>query len=130
MDELFIFKSAKLVQRLIHHLGCNVSIPLEFMTILYQDQNWIVRLKTKPMSQREEDDLDAYLLEIGDLCYLSGDLRQALLDLELGRSAVDAMHQYGIAVISHGQPDATEVQIFQREFVEKLNSQTYPELSV
>ena len=130
MDELLIIKSAKLVQRLIHHLGCNVSIPLEFMTILYQDQNWIVRLKTKPMSQLEEDDLDAYLLEIGELCYVSSDLRQALRDLELGRSPVAAMHQYGIAIIPHGKPNETEVQIFQREFVEKLSSQTYPKLSV
>ena len=123
-----MIKNASLVLRLIDHLMNHSSISLRFLTVLYLDHSWIVRLRTEPMSQDEEENLESFLWEIGDPCHLFPPLSQVLMDLELGHSPVDVMHQYGVPVISHGEPDAREVQIFQREFIDKLDGVTYPEL--
>ena len=128
MDELVVIKNASLVLRLIDHLMNHDSICLQFLTVLYLDHSWIVRIRTELISQYEEDNLESFLWEIGEPCHLFPPLSQVLMDLELGRSPVDVMHQYGIPVISHGEPSAHEVQIFQREFIDKVNGVTYPEL--
>ena len=121
MDELFILKNASLVLRLVHHLTDNVSIPLDFLTVIYEDSNWIIRVKSlQPFPRDREKDLEAFLWEIGAPCAPNSVLSQALLDLELGRSPVDVMKQFRVVVVSHGLPSAIEVEIFRRDLISRL----------
>lgn len=121
MDELFVLNNASLVLRLIHHLTNHLDIPLKFLTVLYEDSDWIIRLKSAMLPSREqEQNLEAFLLEIGEPCHPSATLSQALMDLELGRTPVEVMQQYKIVVVSHGIPSALEVEIFRRDFIARL----------
>lgn len=121
MDELFVLENASLVLRLIHHLTSNGSFPLKFLTVIHEDADWIVRLKSSRLLPRpQEKDLDAFLWEIGVPCQPSLSLTQALMDLELGRSPVEVMQQYRVVVVSHGIPSAIEVEFFRRDFMARL----------
>ena len=129
MDELIVIKNASLLLRLIHHLIHHVPTSLKFLTVLYLDHKWVVRLRTEPMGQAEEENLESFLWEIGEPCQLFTPLSQVMMDLELGCSPLEVMHQYSIPVISHGEPSAREVRIFQHEFIDKLENVAYPELT-
>ncbi|MEM9137080.1 MAG: hypothetical protein AAGB01_07000 [Cyanobacteria bacterium P01_F01_bin.42] len=121
MDELFALANASLVLRLIHYLNHTSPVSLQFLTVIYEDSSWLVRLKSADRpSQSQERDLEAFLWEIGDPCNPQAILREALLDLELGQSPVAVMRQHQIVVISHGAPSALEVEIFRRDFIARL----------
>ncbi len=121
MDEVYRISNASLVLRLIHYLTFNATIPIQFLTVIHQDMYWVIRLKCPDiLSIHLQKDIDAFLREIGDPFVPKANICNALNDLEMGRSPVQVMRTYCVAVISHGNPSATEVNIFRQDFTARL----------
>ena len=121
MDELFVLDNSSLVLHLIHYLSYQLTIPLKLVTVIYQQDCWIIRIKGEPGCPcNQERDLEAVLWEFGEPFYPDTKIIQALMDLELGRSLVDVMQDYSLSIVSHGLPNELEVEIFRRNVISKL----------
>ena len=121
MDTVFRIPNASLVLRLIHFLTSHPEIPLHFLTVLHQDMHWVIRLKCpRSLPEALRQDLEAFLLEIGDPYSPPVLICHVLDNLALGRSPVEVMQTYKVAVISHGKPSSTEVNIFRQDFIARL----------
>ena len=121
MDYLYYLGNVSLVLRVIQHLRRTPSLPVCFTTVIHQINGWVLRIKTVPVwTQQQQRDFQAYLSELGIPYRVDKRLQHVLQDLEAGRSPVQVMGQYQVAVIAHGDPDFTEIEAFRSEFIEGL----------
>nr|WP_237748006.1 hypothetical protein [Spirulina subsalsa] len=47
-------------------------------------------------------------------------VQMALWSLETGQSPIDVMRRYQVAVVSHGDPDKSDIESFRRQFTRGL----------
>lgn len=121
MDYLYYLGNASLVFRVVNYLRLAQALPIRFLTVIHQLNGWVVRVKTAPAcTDRQKGDFRAFLNELGIPYRADGRLKQVLHNLELGRSPVEVMRRYQVAVIAHGSPELTEIQAFREQFIQGL----------
>lgn len=121
MDYLYYLGNASLVLRVIQYFRSANTEPIKFMTVVHQLDGWVVRVCCSTQwSTHRLGDLQAYLSELGVAYQPNIRLRQVLTDLEYGYSPIEVMQRYQVAVITHGQPDLSEVEAFRQQFIEGL----------
>ena len=121
MDELFALDNGSLVLRLIQYLTQQTAVRLEFVSVIYQHDYWVVRIKNKPFCSRaQEKNMEAVLWELGEPLFPDTNLYQVLTELQIGRSPVAIMQDYTLSIVSHGQPNELEVELFRRNVSSKL----------
>lgn len=122
MDYLYYFGTASLTLRVIEFLHAQPELSISFVSVIHQPNGWVVRIKLQEesLTPQQEGDLRALLNELG-IQYRGGmPLQMALLALETGQSPTAVMHRYHVAVVSHGNPDFTEIENFRQQFIEGL----------
>ena len=121
MEYIYYLANASLTLRVVERLLCATQLPLEFMTVIHQIDGWVVKVKLhESATERSQQNLLAFLNEIGTAYEPGFRVRMALWGLEMGNSAVDVMRRYQIAVVSHGKPDRVEIEEFKEQFVTGL----------
>lgn len=121
MEFLYHLANASLTLRVVEHLHGSPWLSLRFITVIHQIDGWVVKVKLlHPLTEAEAGNLRAYLNELGIPCEPDIRVRMALWGLETGQSPVDVMRRYQVAIVSHGQPDRTEIEEFRQQFVQGL----------
>ncbi len=121
MEYLYYVANASLTLRIAEYLHSACHLPVSFMSVIHQIDGWVIRVKmTQRLAQPDESNFRAFMNELG-IPYTPGiRLQMALWSLENGQSPVDVMRRYQVAVVSHGQPDRSEIEEFRRQFVKGL----------
>lgn len=121
MDYLYYLGNASLTLRVVEHLHANRRLPMHFMTVIHQINGWVVRVKLRHNPSPELDgNFRAFMSELGIAYEPEMHVKAALWELEAGQIPVNVMHRYQVAIVSHGRPDRTEIEEFQKQFIQGL----------
>lgn len=121
MEYLYYLANASLTLRVVEHLHTSPWLPVHFMTVIHQIDGWVVKVKlTHSLNLQQHGDFRAFLNELGIPYEPEIRVKMALWGLETGQSPVDVMHRYQVAVVSHGNPDRSEIEEFRKDFVHGL----------
>ena len=121
MKYIYFLGNASLTLRLIDHLRGALELPTSIVTVIHRIDGWLVKIKfLEELTPQQHGDFQAYLSEIG-ICY-EPDIRlqMALWSLEVGQSIVEVMRRYQLAVVSHGQPNYSDIEAFREQFTKGL----------
>ncbi|KGF72305.1 hypothetical protein DO97_09330 [Neosynechococcus sphagnicola sy1] len=118
MEYLCYLANASLTLRVVEYLHSAQHLPVSFMTVIHQIDGWVVRIKmSHALNPLQDGNFRAFMAELG-ISYEPGiRLQMALWGLEMGQSPISVMHNYQVAVVSHGKPDRDEIEEFRRQFV-------------
>ncbi|MDX2096654.1 MAG: hypothetical protein SFW36_02675 [Leptolyngbyaceae cyanobacterium bins.59] len=118
MEYLYYLANASLTLRVVEYLHATPWLPVRFMTVIHQIDGWIIKVKMNyPLDSRQDGDLRAFLNELGIPYESEIRVQMALWSLETGQSPIEVMRRYQVAIVSHGNPDRTEIEEFRRQFV-------------
>jgi hypothetical protein len=121
MEYLYYLANASLTLRLVEYLHGNPNMPVAFVTVIHQIDAWVVKVKMKsPLDTQQDGDFRAFLNELGIPYEPQRRVNMALWSLEAGRSPIDVMRCYQIAVVSHGSPQQEEIKAFRQQFIKGL----------
>lgn len=121
MEFLYCFANVSLTQRVLDYLLRQIQSHLEFVTVIFLNDRWVVRLKVDVLSEAKLcDDCCAFLNENGIPYHPPTTMFLAFKDLDAGRALTQVMNRYHIAIVSHGAPDPEEIVCFQEQFVAGL----------
>jgi len=121
MDYLYFLGNASLTLRVIEHLGKRNHLPLCSMTVVHQIDGWVVKVRfNKPLNSKDDGNFRAFLSELGIPYEPEIRLQMVFWSLETGQSPIDVMRRYQVAVVSHGSPDASDIQAFRQQFTRGL----------
>ena len=121
MEYIYYLANASLTLRVVEHLHQMPWFPVRFMTVIHQIDGWVVKVKLDQVLDAQKDgDLRAFLNELGISYEPEVRVRMAMWGLETGQSPVEVMRRYQVAVVSHGNPDRTEIEEFRMQFVQGL----------
>jgi hypothetical protein len=121
MEYTYYLANASLTLRVVEHLHRMPWFPVRFMTVIHQIDGWVVKVKLgRALDSQEDGDLRAFLNELGIPYEPEVRVRMAMWGLETGQSPIEVMRRYQVAVVSHGNPDRTEIEEFRKQFVQGL----------
>ncbi|HEY9630104.1 MAG: hypothetical protein HY785_27060 [Oscillatoriophycideae cyanobacterium NC_groundwater_1537_Pr4_S-0.65um_50_18] len=121
MEYIYYLANASLTLRVVEHLHRMPWFPVRFMTVIHQIDGWVVKVKLgRALDAQEDGDLRAFLNELGIPYEPEVRVRMAMWGLETGQSPIEVMRRYQVAVVSHGNPDRTEIEEFRKQFVQGL----------
>ena len=121
MDYRYYLGNASLTLRVVGHLQANRRLRVDFMTVMHQINGWVVRVKLMTNPSPEQDgNFRAFMSELGIPYEPEMQIKAALWELETGQLPVNVMHRYQVAIVSHGRPDRTEIEEFQKQFIQGL----------
>ncbi len=121
MEYLYHLGNASITLRVVRYLAENPHLRVAFLSVIHQINGWVIRVKLEAdPGPLVVGNLRAYLQELGIALVPPSPVKMALQSLEAGRSPVQVMHEYQIAVVSHGHPDQEEIETFRRQFVRGL----------
>ncbi len=121
MDYIYHLANTSLTLRVAHYLRAHPEFPTEFMTVIHQIDGWVVRVKVKDsLDSSQAGDFLAFMNELGIPYQPDIRIRMALWSLESGQSPTQVMRRYHVAIVSHGEPNFDEIQLFQHQFVKGL----------
>src|SRR6476469_10617546 len=121
MEYLYYLGNASLTLRVVEHLHGTNLLPLLFMTVIHQIDCWVVKFKmNRYLSPQEDGDFRAFLNELGIPYEPEILIQMALWSLETGQSPIDVMRRYQVAVVSHGNPDRSDIEVFRQQFTRGL----------
>jgi hypothetical protein len=117
MDYLYFLANASLTLRVVEYLNLTSQLPVQSMTVIHQIDGWVVKVKLKsPLCPHQHGDFRAYMNELGFPYDPDIRLQMALWSLETGQSPIDVMRRYQVAVVSHGNPDKSDIEAFRQQF--------------
>ena len=121
MEYLYYLANASLTLRIAEYLLDRPYLPLAFMTAIHRIDGWVVRVKMEGyLNARADGDFRAFLAELGIPYEPDIRTKLALWGLESGQSPVSVMRRYQVAIVSHGNPNREEIEVFREQFVKGL----------
>ena len=121
MEYIYFLANASLTLRVVEYLHGMPKLPVHFMTVIHQIDGWVVKVKmSRPLNPQEHGDFRAYMIEQGIAYEPEIRLQMALWSLETGQSPIDVMRRYQVAVVSHGNPDRSDIEVFRQQFTRGL----------
>ncbi|MCW6038662.1 hypothetical protein K4A83_20640 [Spirulina subsalsa FACHB-351] len=121
MYYLYFLANASLTLRVTEFLHNVDHLSVGFITVIHQIDGWIVRVKLNdPITPQQHGDFVAYMNELGIPYEPEIRVQMALWSLETGQSPIDVMRRYQVAVVSHGDPDKSDIESFRRQFTRGL----------
>jgi hypothetical protein len=121
MDYIYYLANASLTLRIVEYLHSMPWLPVRFITVIHQIDGWVIKVKlSRPLDAQEDGDFRSFLNELGIPYEPEIRVRMALWGLETGQTPVEVMRRYQVAVVSHGNPDRSEIEDFRRQFVQGL----------
>jgi hypothetical protein len=91
------------------------------ITVVHQIDGWIVKVRyPNLLTPHLREDFRAFLNELGIPYKPDMRLQMVFWSLETGQSPVEVMRRYQVAVVSHGIPDAKDIEAFRQQFTKGL----------
>ena len=121
MEFIYFLANSSLTLRVVEYLHTTPQMPLHFMTVIHQIDGWVVKVKmNRPLKPQQHGDFRAFMMEQGIPYEPEIRLQMALWSLETGQSSIDVMRRYQVAVVSHGNPDRSDIEAFRQQFTRGL----------
>lgn len=121
MNNLYFLANASLTLRVVEYLGQTNHLPLNFVTVIHQIEGWLIKIQFHTsLTPQQQGDFQAYMNELGIPYQPEIRVQMALWSLETGQSPIDVMRRYQVAVVSHGQPDQSDIEAFREQFTRGL----------
>jgi hypothetical protein len=121
MEYLYFLANATLILRIIEHLQKTYYLSGAYITVIHQINGWIIRIKLPyPLTTQQYGDFNAFLVELGIPYNPSVRMEMVFWNLDLGDSPIEVMRNYQIAIVSHGNPDARDIEHFKEQFTKGL----------
>lgn len=121
MDYIYFLGNASLCLRVIEYLRCTKELSVYSLTVIHQINGWILRVKFSQMlTPVQHGNFTALMQELGVLCDLEPRIGMVLWDLDAKKSPLEVMRRYQVAIVSHGEPDRTEIDAFREQFTKGL----------
>ena len=121
MDYLYFLANASLTLRTIEYLRQRKPKNNVYLTVIHQIDGWIVKVRFgQTLDPKQHGDFQAFMGELGITYDPDMRLQMVFWSLETGQSVVDVMRRYQVAVVSHGQPDAKDIEAFRQQFTRGL----------
>ncbi len=121
MQYLYYFANTSLVLRVLSFLSRRTSIKLDAVTVVYLTDRWVVRVKVKsPLPLEQDFDFIAFLRENGSPYTPTPRLEQMLISLDSGDDITAVMNRYHLVVVSHGDLNPQDIEVFRTTFVQGL----------
>ncbi|MBD2015850.1 hypothetical protein H6F96_17985 [Microcoleus sp. FACHB-53] len=117
MDYLYFLANASLTLRVVEYLNSMHQLPIQSMTVIHQIDGWVIKVKMNgPLTPHQHGDFRSFMNELGIPYDPEIRLQMALWSLETGQSPIDVMRRYQVAVVSHGNPDRSDIEAFRQQF--------------
>jgi hypothetical protein len=121
MDYLYFLANASLTLRVIEHLRSFSYLPVAQITVIHQINGWIVKIKfTQSLHPQQHGDFKAYMSELGIAYNPEIRMQMVFWSLETGQSPIEVMRRYQVAIVSHGTPDSSDIEVFRQQFTRGL----------
>jgi hypothetical protein len=122
MNYLYYIANASLTLRIIDRLKqypYAASCPA--ITVVHQINGWVVKIRfEQSLSEDEQQNLRAYLGELGVVYTPEVRLQMVFWSLETGQPPIDVMRRYQVAIVSHGSPEMNDIEAFRQQFTRGL----------
>ncbi|AFZ20812.1 hypothetical protein [Allocoleopsis franciscana] len=117
MDYLYFLANASLTLRVVEYLNSMHQLPIQSMTVIHQIDGWVIKVKMNgPLTPHQHGNFRSFMNELGIPYDPEIRLQMALWSLETGQSPIDVMRRYQVAVVSHGNPDRSDIEAFRQQF--------------
>jgi hypothetical protein len=121
MDYLYFLANASLTLRVIDYLRKMNHLPISATTVIHRIDGWIVKVKfDRTLTPQEHGNFRAFMSELGIPYEPETRLQMVFWSLETGQSAIDVMRRYQVAIVSHGNPDIKDIEVFRQQFTRGL----------
>lgn len=121
MDYLYFLANASLTLRVIEYLREMNHLPISSSTVIHRIDGWIVKVKfDRTLTPQQHGDFRAFMSELGIPYQPETRLQMVFWSLETGQSAIDVMRRYQVAIVSHGNPDIKDIEVFRQQFTRGL----------
>lgn len=121
MDYLYFLANASLTLRTIEYLRQVSHQNSASLTVIHQIDGWIVKVRfDQTLNPKQHGNFQAFMGELGITYEPDMRLQMVFWSLETGQSVVEVMRRYQVAVVSHGQPDAKDIEAFRQQFTRGL----------
>lgn len=121
MDYLYFLANASLTLRVIEYLRKVNHLPIFAATVIHRINGWIVKVKfDRTLTPQEHGNFRAFMSELGIPYEPETRLQMVFWSLETGQSAIDVMRRYQVAIVSHGNPDIKDIEVFRQQFTRGL----------
>lgn len=121
MDYLYFLANASLTLRVIEYLQSMDHLPQCNMTVIHQINGWVIKVKfVQPLAPVEHGDFCAFMSELGIVYEPEMRMQMVFWSLETGQTVIEVMRRYQIAIVSHGNPDSSDIEAFREQFTKGL----------
>lgn len=121
MDYLYFVANASLTLRVIDHLRRTNHFPPSCITVIHQINGWVLKVKfAQTLTPQQHGDFRAYMNELGIPYSPEIRIQMVFWSLDTGQSPIDVMRRYQVAIVSHGNPDASDIEAFRQQFTRGL----------
>ena len=121
MEYLYFLANATLTLRIIEHLDQIGYLSGASITVIHQINGWVIRIKLPHhLTLQEHGDFKAFLQELGIQYEPGVRMEMVFWSLDRGDSAIEVMRNYQVAIVSHGSPDASDIEAFREQFTRGL----------
>lgn len=121
MDYLYFLANASLTLRVIEFLDAMKYLSDCSMTVIHQIDGWIVRVKfKKSLTPHEHGNFRAFMNELGISYQPEIRIQMVFWSLDTGQTPVEVMRRYQVAIVSHGNPDVSDIEAFREQFTNGL----------
>jgi hypothetical protein len=121
MEYLYYLENVSLVLQLMEYLHDRPQLKVSYVTVITTIDGWVIRIRLRHQpSPQEDSNFRSILSELGILYSPPKQIQLALWSLAGGKSPVEAMRRYQVAVISHGQPNIEEIEAWRQHFIKGL----------
>jgi len=120
VDYLYSLANATLTLRAIEYLQSS-DLSIKLVTVIHQVDGWALRVRMRILPSIEQHkQLCAHMESLGEPLPSKPRLQVALWNLDMGQSPVAVMQRHQVAIVSHGSPDARDIELFCSEFTKGL----------
>ncbi|PSO47597.1 MAG: hypothetical protein BRC33_12600 [Cyanobacteria bacterium SW_9_44_58] len=121
MQYIYFLANASLTLRLINHLRRHSELPACVVTVIHRIDGWLVKIQfAQKLTSQQDGDFQAYLTEMGIPYEPEIRLQMAFWSLDVGQSMVEVMRRYQLAIVTHGQPNYSDIEAFREQFTQGL----------
>jgi hypothetical protein len=121
MEYIYSVSNASLILRIIHYFVVTPSLQSSEITVIHEIDGWVIRIKVPYyLTAWQYGNVKAFLSELGFVYHPSVKMNLVFCSLDMGESVISVMQNYNVAIVSHGNPNVTEVEAFRLQFSQGL----------
>lgn len=119
MEYFYFFENASLSVCVIEYLAKQPNFPLDYVSVLYIANNWLIRAKFLNFLRADEEaNYLAVMSELGYPYTPTTPMTLAFACLAAGAMPTEVMSRHQIEFIAHGKPEREDIEFFRQRLLQ------------